>query len=52
MRGVEPERIDAVACTIGPGLGGALLVGVPAAKAVALTWPGPFGRGKPREGHL
>src|SRR5438309_8924640 len=30
--GVEPKRIDAVACTIGPGLVGALLVGVSAAK--------------------
>ena len=35
--GVEPERIDAVACTVGPGLVGALLVGVSAAKALALT---------------
>ena len=33
--GVGPERIDAVACTIGPGLVGALLVGVSAAKALA-----------------
>ena len=36
------ERIDAVACTVGPGLIGALLVGVSAAKALALTWDVPF----------
>ena len=31
--GVDPRRIDAVACTVGPGLIGALLVGVSAAKS-------------------
>ena len=40
--GVDESRIDAVACTVGPGLIGALLVGVSAAKALALTWGVPF----------
>jgi N6-L-threonylcarbamoyladenine synthase len=40
--GVDEERIDAVACTIGPGLIGALLVGVSAAKALAMAWDVPF----------
>ena len=35
--GVDDQRIDAVACTIGPGLIGALLVGVSAAKSLALA---------------
>ena len=35
--GVDDERIDAIACTVGPGLIGALLVGVSAAKALALA---------------
>ena len=35
--GVRPEEIDAVAVTAGPGLAGALLVGVAAAKAYALA---------------
>jgi N6-L-threonylcarbamoyladenine synthase len=34
--------IDAVACTVGPGLVGSLLVGVSAAKALALVWGVPF----------
>src|SRR5262249_41921645 len=36
------ERPDAVAATIGPGLAGALLVGVAAAQAYAAAWGGPF----------
>lgn len=36
------ERPDAVAVTTGPGLAGALLVGVSAAKAYAATWGVPF----------
>ena len=36
------ERPDAVAATIGPGLAGALLVGVAAAKAYAAAWGVPF----------
>jgi N6-L-threonylcarbamoyladenine synthase len=34
--------VDAVACTIGPGLIGSLLVGVSGAKALALAWDVPF----------
>ncbi|HLR98989.1 MAG TPA: tRNA (adenosine(37)-N6)-threonylcarbamoyltransferase complex transferase subunit TsaD, partial [Mycolicibacillus parakoreensis] len=36
------ERPDVVAATIGPGLAGALLVGVAAAKAYAAAWGVPF----------
>ena len=50
--GIEPERIDAVACTVGPGLVGALLVGVSAAKALALTWDVPFVGVNHMEAHL
>src|SRR3954451_19074135 len=39
--GIRLHEVDAVAVTIGPGLAGALLVGVAAAKALAL------GLGKP-----
>ena len=35
---VSPEQIDRIAVTCGPGLAGALLVGVAAAKALALAW--------------
>jgi len=37
IAGVKPAQIDAVAVTAGPGLQGALLVGVAAAKAFALA---------------
>ena len=50
--GVAEQRIDAVACTIGPGLIGALLVGVSAAKALALTWDVPFVGVNHHEAHL
>jgi N6-L-threonylcarbamoyladenine synthase len=40
--GLDGDGIDAVAATIGPGLVGALLVGVSAAKATALVWGVPF----------
>ena len=50
--GIEPDRIDAVACTIGPGLVGALLVGVSAAKALAMTWDVPFIGVNHMEAHL
>ena len=50
--GVGEERIDAVACTVGPGLIGALLVGVSAAKALALTWGVPFVGVNHMEAHL
>ena len=50
--GVAEDRIDAVACTVGPGLIGALLVGVSAAKALALTWDVPFVGVNHMEAHL
>ena len=50
--GVEAERIDAVACTVGPGLIGALLVGVSAAKSLALAWDVPFIGVNHMEAHL
>jgi N6-L-threonylcarbamoyladenine synthase len=49
---VDESRIDAVACTVGPGLVGALLVGVSAAKALALTWDVPFVGVNHMEAHL
>lgn len=50
--GVDGDRIDAVAATTGPGLIGALLVGVSAAKALALTWGVPFISVNHLEAHL
>ncbi|MEN9506209.1 MAG: putative O-sialoglycoprotein endopeptidase [Actinomycetota bacterium] len=50
--GVDEARIDAVACTIGPGLIGALLVGVAAAKSFALAWDVPFIGVHHHEAHL
>jgi len=50
--GVDEERIDAVACTVGPGLIGALLVGVSAAKALAMAWDVPFIGVNHMEAHL
>ena len=50
--GVPESRIDAVACTVGPGLIGALLVGVSAAKAFALAWDVPFIGVNHHEAHL
>jgi N6-L-threonylcarbamoyladenine synthase len=47
-----PVGIDAVAATIGPGLIGALLVGVSTAKALALAWDVPFVGVNHLEGHL
>ena len=44
--------LDAVAATIGPGLVGSLLVGVSAAKAMALVWGVPFVGVNHLEGHL
>jgi tRNA N6-adenosine threonylcarbamoyltransferase len=40
--GVGEDGIDVVAATVGPGLVGSLLVGVSAAKALALVWDVPF----------
>ncbi len=50
--GVADVRIDAVAATVGPGLIGALLVGVAAAKALALVWGVPFVGVNHLEAHL
>jgi len=50
--GVDEQRIDAVACTVGPGLIGALLVGVSAAKALAMAWDVPFIGVNHMEAHL
>ena len=46
------ERPDVVAATIGPGLAGALLVGVSAAKAYAAGWGVPFYGVNHLGGHL
>jgi N6-L-threonylcarbamoyladenine synthase len=50
--GVEDSHVDAVAATTGPGLIGALLVGVSAAKALALVWDVPFVAVNHLEAHL
>ncbi len=50
--GVNDSRIDAVAATVGPGLIGSLLVGVSAAKALALVWGVPFVGVNHLEAHL
>lgn len=50
--GIMPTRIDAVAATAGPGLIGALLVGVSAAKSLALVWDKPFIGVNHLEAHL
>jgi N6-L-threonylcarbamoyladenine synthase len=50
--GVADDEIDAVAATVGPGLVGSLLVGVSAAKALALVWGVPFVAVNHLEGHL
>ena len=50
--GIADDEIDAVAATYGPGLVGSLLVGVSAAKALALVWDVPFIAVNHLEGHL
>jgi len=50
--GLTSDGIDAVAATHGPGLVGALLVGVSAAKAMALVWDVPFVAVNHLEAHL
>ena len=50
--GVEPEELSAVAATNGPGLIGALLIGVTAAKTLALAWDKPYVGVNHLEGHL
>ncbi len=50
--GLSFDRVDAVAATVGPGLIGALLVGVSAAKSVALVLDVPFVGVNHLEAHL
>jgi N6-L-threonylcarbamoyladenine synthase len=50
--GKTGTELRAVAATYGPGLVGSLLVGVSAAKALALTWDVPFIGVNHLEGHL
>jgi N6-L-threonylcarbamoyladenine synthase len=50
--GCEGPELEAVAATVGPGLIGALLVGVSAAKAYALAWGVPFVGVNHLEAHL
>lgn len=50
--GIDPSRIDAVAATHGPGLIGALLIGVSAAKTLALAWGIPYIGVNHMEAHL
>ncbi len=50
--GIIASRIDVVAATAGPGLIGALLVGVSAAKALSLVWNKPFVGVNHLEAHL
>ncbi len=49
---VSPSDLDAVAATCGPGLIGALLIGVSTAKALALAWGVPYVGVNHMEGHL
>jgi len=42
LNGIDPQYIDAIAVTIGPGLSGSLLVGVETAKVLALVWGKPL----------
>jgi N6-L-threonylcarbamoyladenine synthase len=49
---VTPGDLTAVAATCGPGLIGALLVGVSAAKALAVAWDVPYVGVNHMEGHL
>jgi len=50
--GPDGHNIDAIAVTNGPGLIGALLVGLSAAKALSLAWKKPFVAVNHLEGHL
>ena len=50
--GIGDDHVDAVGATVGPGLVGALLVGVSAAKALALVWDVPFVAVNHLEAHL
>lgn len=50
--GVEKGDLSAIACTVGPGLIGSLLIGVSAAKSLALVWNKPFVAVNHLEAHL
>ena len=50
--GVGPASLDGIAVTSGPGLVGALLVGVQVAKALSLSWEKPLVGVNHLEGHL
>jgi N6-L-threonylcarbamoyladenine synthase len=50
--GIDGRELHAVAATVGPGLAGALLVGISAAKAYALAWGLPFIGVNHMEAHL
>jgi len=50
--GLSPAELDGIAVTSGPGLVGALLVGVQVAKALSLAWGKPLARVNHLEGHL
>ena len=50
--GIDGRQLHAVAATVGPGLAGALLVGISAAKAYALAWGLPFIGVNHMEAHL
>lgn len=50
--GLRLEQIDAFAATIGPGLAGALMIGVAAAKGLAIGFGRPFLGVNHLEGHL
>jgi len=50
--GIEGKDLAAIAVTRGPGLIGSLLVGISAAKALALTWDKPIVGVNHLEGHL
>lgn len=50
--GLDDVHVDAVGATVGPGLIGALLVGVSAAKALALVWDVPFVAVNHLEAHM
>ncbi|MGA9356798.1 MAG: tRNA (adenosine(37)-N6)-threonylcarbamoyltransferase complex transferase subunit TsaD, partial [Mycobacterium sp.] len=52
LAGAGLDRPDIVAATIGPGLAGALLVGVAAAKAYSAAWGVPFYAVNHLSGHL
>ena len=52
VEGGITDGVDAVAATVGPGLAGALLIGVSAAKAMAMVWDVPFVAVNHMEAHL